>query len=42
MPLTRVTWRKEGDMGNSVLAHPTTKKANGRGNMIYSKDEKPS
>jgi len=42
MLLTRVTWGKEGDRGNSVLPHPTTKKANGGGNMKYSKDEKPS
>jgi hypothetical protein len=42
MLLTRLTWGKEGDTGNSVLAHPPTKKANGDGNMKYSKDEKPS
>jgi hypothetical protein len=42
MLLTRVTWGKEGDRGNSVHEHPTTKKANGGGNMKYSKDDKPS
>jgi len=42
MLLTIVTWGKEDNTGNSVLARPTTKKANGGGNMKYSKDEKPS
>jgi hypothetical protein len=40
MLLTRVTWGKEGDTGNSVPEHPATKTANGGGNMKYSKDEK--
>jgi hypothetical protein len=42
MLLTRMTRGKQRETGNSVLAHPTTKKANGGRNIKYSKDEKPS